>query len=1281
MNHQKPKKTNISIVSRLLEIADQRLLEATGHRLDPLETTVLKGTLEAKTYPALAIATHHSSKTLKDVGAQLWKKLSIALDQPVKKSNVKARLEACQAAVTSQPLEITAIPHQPAHQQDWADAPEISAFFGREDELSQLRQWILQDRAQLVTIVGLKGIGKTGLTIRLGMGGVGKTELSLKLAQGIQTEFDYVIWRSLLNAPPLETILHDIIPFLSDQQETQPADSLEKALETVLKYFQKNRCLLILDNVESILKGQTPESADSLAGEYRSGYENYGLFFQHVGEISHQSCLLLTSREQPKTLQALAKHQPKVRFFQLHGLKKQAARHFFGHSFTPLDKAKAKAEEKALDKIIQFYEGNPLALTLVLKRIQNLFGGNIAEFLAQDNPFFADISGLLNWHFNRLNQAEQEVLYWLAVTREPTPIETLRTDCLTPKFKETIPHTLAALQRRLPINQGTSGFSLQPVIMEYLTEKLIKLIADEIQSQQIHWFNHICLQKGTAKDYIREAQRGLILKPLAHRLRQMVARPAALVSHLNQVLACVKETAVLRTGYSSGNLLSIFRTLDTDLTGYDFSHLTLRQAYLQGMALKQVNFSHADLSTAVFTQSFGGVYAIAFHQTGNYLAIGDSKGDIRLLRSTDYQLIRLLSDEHSNLWITSLAFIAERDWLVSSSFDKTVRLWDIQTGACLKVFTGHTQWIWGLALSPDNNLIASCGDDCTIRVWNIATGQCIRVLTDHSNWVWAVAFSPDGNTLASASYDCTIRLWTVETGECKQVLRDHENSIWSLAFSPDGNTLASGGLDHTIRLWDMTTNICTQTLRGHTKEIRTLAFSPNGKTLVSGGFDGTLKRWEVETGRCVFTYLGHQVGVRAVAISPNGQTLVSGDRQGLRIWDLPRGQCLRSLTGYTNWVWALTILPVTLSQTSTSQNPTSQSPTAQNPTSQVQTVLTGGLDGIIRLWNIQTGTCLQTIEAHNNWVWQIACSPDGKTIATCSDDVTIKLWDSTSGSCMGALQMTLRGHTDGGIWTLNFSPDSQQLISGGQDGTLRIWSRATAQCLKVIEAHDHWIWAVLFDPTGSQFVSGSDDGSIKLWESETHKLKHVWQSQGGVRALVWLSDRTPSLPKESLRLASGHADGSIKLWHIPPETAPSENHIKTNDTAANNIPNQPITAPIKTIAGPQGRDHSLKFHPQTNTLISCAQDSQIKVWDIATGACLTTMSGHQDWVTSMDIFSELEIIVTGSADETLKVWDLRSYQCLQTIKLPLPYEGMNIRHAVGLTESRQQNLLTLGAMA
>ncbi|MEL6880251.1 MAG: NB-ARC domain-containing protein [Cyanobacteria bacterium J06607_10] len=1279
MNHQKPKKTNISIVSRLLEIADQRLLVSTGHRLDPLETIVLKGTLESKTYPALAIATHHSSKTLKDVGAQLWKKLSIALDQPVKKSNVKARLEACQAAFASQPLEIMIVPHQPAHRQDWADAPENSAFFGREEELSQLRQWILQDRAQLVTIVGLKGIGKTGLTIRLGMGGIGKTELSLKLAQGLQTEFDYVIWRSLLNAPSLDTILHDILLFLSNQQETQSAESLEKTLETVLKYFQKNRCLLILDNVESILIGQTPKSAEFSAGEYRSGYENYGLFFHRVGELPHQSCLLLTSREQPKTLQALAKHQPnKVRLFQLHGLKKQAARHLFGHSFTPLDKEKAK--EKALDQVIQFYEGNPLALTLVLKRIQNLFGGDIVEFLAQDNPFFADISDLLNWHFNRLNPAEQEVLYWLAVTREPTPIETLRTDCLTPNLKEKIPHTLASLQCRLPINQSASGFSLQPVVMEYLTEKLIKLIAHEIQSQQIHWFNQICLQKGTAKDYIREAQRCLILKPLTHRLCQMVERPAALVSHLNQVLACVKETTVLRTGYSSGNLLSIFRTLETDLTGYDFSHLTLRQAYLQGMTLKQVNFSHADLSTAVFTQSFGGVYAIAFHQTGDYLAIGDSKGDIRLLRSTDYQLIRLLSDERSNLWITALAFVAGRDWLVSSSFDKTVRLWDVQTGTCLRVFTGHTQWIWGLALSPDSDLIASCGDDCTIRLWDIATGQCVRVLTDHSNWVWAVAFSPDGKTLASASYDCTVRLWTVETGKCKQVLRDHENSIWSLAFSPDGNTLASGGLDHTIRLWDMTTHICTQTLRGRTKEIRTLAFSPDGKTLVSGGFDGTLKRWEVETGRCVFTYLGHQVGVRAVAISPDGQTLVSGDRQGLRIWDLPRGHCLRSLTGYTNWVWALTIFPATLSQSPTSQRPTPQSPTSQNPTSQAQTVLTGGLDGIIRLWNIQTGTCLQTIEAHNNWVWQIACSPDGKTIATCSDDVTIKLWDSTSGSRMGALQMTLRGHTDGGIWTLDFSPDSQQLISGGQDGTLRIWSRATAQRLKVIEAHDHWIWAVLFDPTGSQFVSGSDDGSIKLWESETYKLKHVWQSQRGVRTLAWLSDRIPS-QKESLRLASGHADGSIKLWCIPPETNIPETATLATATLKLDTTDQPITAPIKTFEGHQGWILSLKFHPQNNTLISCAQDSQVKVWDIETGDCLATMTGHQDWVTSMDVFSELEILVTGSADETLKIWDLRSYQCLQTIKLPLPYEGMDVRHAVGLTASRRQNLLALGAIA
>lgn len=1241
-----PKKTNFN-TEKKLELADRLLLRTTDKGLDTLERLVLKGTLENKSYQALASEAHRSPKTLKDIGSQLWKRLSLALAQPVKKSNVKARLESVQKTQSA-----------PLGRKDWADAPDVSTFFGRETEITCLKNWILRDRCRLVAIVGMKGIGKTGLTVKLGMGGIGKTGLSLKLAQGIQEDFDYVIWRSVLNAPSLDHILQDIIQFLSDQQETRLSDSLNTNLITLLKYLKQHRCLIVLDNVESILMahGHDPYNHDSsenptnitqptvsAAGQYQKGYEDYGQLFQKIGEVIHQSCCILTSREKPKNLQTLASEKGKIRFFQLHGLKDEAAKNMFARSEL------RPAATDTLERIIRFYEGNPLALNLALKRIQSIFNGNIVEFLAQENPFFEDINDLLNWHFNRLSWAEKEILYWLAINREPMSISAIRSDCLTLALKDIVTDTLESLQRRLPINRTATGFSLQPVIIEYLTEKLIKHIAHEIQSEQITLLNRICLQKGTAKDYTRKAQQRLILLPLIARLHESLGSTENIVHQLNHLLQQVKATPRWRSGYAPGNLLSLFCTLDTDLTGYDFSHLTIRQSYLQDRPLRQVNFSHADLSTAVFTQSFGGVHSTAFSPDGQYLAIGDSKGEIRLLRQHDYQQVRLLTGHGPTLWITAVAFAPQfsdqSPLLVSSSFDATVRVWNVKTGNCLKVLSGHTHWIWSVDISPDSRLVASGGDDGTAKLWDVETGECLHTLSDHSNWVWAVAFSPDGKTLATGSYDHTIRLWDTATGACLTILNGHDNSVWALAFSPDGTTLVSSSLDHTLRLWDMETKDCLHILKGHTKEVRSVAFSPDGNVVVSGSFDGSLKRWDVKTGHCLFTYVGHRVGVRTVAISPDGQTLVSGDHsQSLRLWDLQKGHCLQSVKGYINWVWSMDVRP---------QSRCSPSPT----------VVTGGLDGSIRLWNIETGHCIQTLDGHDNWIWQVAFSPDGKTIASCSDDESIKLWDIASGQCL----MTLKGHTDGGVWAIDFSLDGKTLISGGQDGTIRLWSMATAACIDTIAAHNNWIWAVLFDQQESQFFSCSDDGTIKLWtrkdqskdEStkeriqaktlETYALRYALQNEGKVMAIA--------LHNGLNLLVSGHNDGSIRLWN-----SLNGEHIRT-------------------LIGHQGWVLSLKFWPGTTTLISSAQDKQIRHWNVETGECLGIMTGHQDWATSLVIADETGVIVSGSADETLRVWDLSTYQCLKTIRLPQPYDGMNIHNVIGLSESQRHNLLSLGAIA
>jgi len=147
--------------------------------------------------------------------------------------------------------------------------------------------------------------------------------------------------------------------------------------------------------------------------------------------------------------------------------------------------------------------------------------------------------------------------------------------------------------------------------------------------------------------------------------------------------------------------------------------------------------------------------------------------------------------------------------LASGSWDKTIKLWDVQTGRALQTLTGYSGVVYSVAFSPDGKVLASGNDDKTIKLWDVQTGRTLQTLIGHSSVVFSVAFSPDGKVLASGSEDNTIKLWEVQTGRVLQTLTGHSNSVLSVAFSPNGKVLASGSydntypFDNTTKLWDV----------------------------------------------------------------------------------------------------------------------------------------------------------------------------------------------------------------------------------------------------------------------------------------------------------------------------------------------------------------------------------------------------------------------------------------------------------------------------------------------
>ncbi|WP_017302018.1 adenylate/guanylate cyclase domain-containing protein [Nodosilinea nodulosa] len=1095
---------------------------------------------------------------------------------------------------------------------DWGEAMDVSVFYGRTAELATLERWIVQEGCRLVTLLGL--------------GGVGKSALSVKLAEQIQAPFAVVIWRSLRNAPPLADLLADLLMVLSDQQEIDLPEAIEGRITRLIAQLQRSRCLLVLDNVESIL------STGDQARAYRAGYDTYGQLFRRVGESRHQSCLVLTSREMPGGLATKTSHTSPIRSLRLGGLGSDDAQAILR------DKGVAPLSSN-LQLLIERYSGNPLALKIVSTTIQEVFGGDVAQFLEQGTVVFGDISNLLEQQFNRLTGFEQQVMLWLAIAREGRSLAELRADILPLATARDLLESLESLQQRSLIEKATSPgqaatFTQQPVVMEYVTERLINQICNELIRSDIGLLDSLALSQAQTKDYLRNAQYRLILQPILAHLQQRLGGQQAAQACLDQTLALLKARPFQTPGYGAGNLLNLLNQMGVSLSGYDFSHLPVWQVYLQGVDLQGVNFAHADLSQSVFTQTMGDVLAIDFSPDGSLLAMGIDR-QILLWRMGDRRQIATL--EGHTAWVRCVAFSPDGQTLASGSLDHTIRLWDVQTGQCLKTLRGHTSDVQSIAFSLDGTLLASGSKDHTVRLWDVQTQQCLKTLTGHCSRLLKVIFAADQTILMSTSDDQTVRFWDLASGDCLQTIETHVNWLLSAALSPNGTTLAVGSDHQTVKFWDVQTGECLGTLPGYSATVWAVAFSPDGQQLATGSDDKTIRLWDMQTRQCLKTWQEHTNQVWQVSFSPDGQTLVSGgEDQAVKLWDVASGHCLTTITSHRNWVAAIAFSP------------------------DGRTLASGSKDQQIRLWDVESGLCTKTQPGHRDVVTAIAFRGGGpggrgasgaeRILATGSDDHTIKLWNAQTLDCV----KTLYGH-DGWVSAIAFSPDGQTLVSGSSDKTVKLWNVRSGECLQTLEGHTQRVKSVAFHPQGAIIASGSDDHTVKLWDVATGNC---------VQTLAGHTDWVLSVAfsPDGQLVASGSGDRTIKLW----------------DLQTGNC--------VRTLEGHGDRVRSIAFSPicteeqEGNVLASGSEDCSVKLWNMQSGACLQTLTGHDQIVWMVTFNHNGQQMASCSDDGTIYIWDSKTGERLKVLTADRPYEGMVITGAVGLTAAQQATLCALGAI-
>jgi small GTP-binding protein len=280
-----------------------------------------------------------------------------------------------------------------------------------------------------------------------------------------------------------------------------------------------------------------------------------------------------------------------------------------------------------------------------------------------------------------------------------------------------------------------------------------------------------------------------------------------------------------------------------------------------------------------------GILAFAFSPDGKRALCGyHGDNTVRLWDVETGRCLRVLKG-HTDM-VDCVAWSADQRRALSGSHDSTVRLWDVETGRCLRVLEGHTSAVWGMVWSADQRRALTHGHDKTVRLWDVETGRCLRVLKGHTDGVSGVVWSADERRALSCSGN-TVWLWEVETGRCLRVLEGHTSYVTELQWSADERCALSYSEDNTMRLWEVETGRCLRVLEGHTDGVRSVVWSPDGRFALSGGYDKTVRLWEVETGRCLRVLEGHTDSVSSVMWSTDQHRAFSCDQQGgIRVWDL-----------------------------------------------------------------------------------------------------------------------------------------------------------------------------------------------------------------------------------------------------------------------------------------------------------------------------------------------------------------------------------------------------------
>jgi WD40 repeat protein len=572
------------------------------------------------------------------------------------------------------------------------------------------------------------------------------------------------------------------------------------------------------------------------------------------------------------------------------------------------------------------------------------------------------------------------------------------------------------------------------------------------------------------------------------------------------------------------------------------------------------------------------------------------------------------------------AFSPDGTRIAAASWDRTAGVWDAATGEEIAVLRGHEEDVRSASFSPDGRRIVTASDDETARVWDAATGKEILSLSGHEGGALSAAFSPDGTGVITVSRwggadNKFARVWDAATGKEIVVLRGQDAIVFSAAFSPDGTRIVTTSGDEIAGVWDAATGRETATLRGHENKVRSAAFSPDGGRIVTASEDRTARIWDEATGKEIVVLRGHGAQVQTAAFSLDGRRIVTAsDDKTARVWDAATGKEIAALRGHE-----AEVLSAVFSSDGTRALTTSE-------------------DMTVRVWDTATGREIAALRGQARVVSNATFSPDGTRIVTPSDDKTARVWDAATGKEIAGLD----GHGDE-VYDAAFSPDGTRIVTASADTTARVWEAGTGKEIVVLRGHEAIVSSASFSPDGTRIVTASADKTARVWDAATGKEIAALRGHEGP---VW----SPSFSPDGGRIVTNSWDKTVRVWSAATgkEIAALRQYGKLVRSAAFSPDGRRIVtaednfavvwdaATGNEIAGLDGHGEDVfdaAFSPDGTRIVTASADKTARVWDAATGKEIAALRGHEEFVSSAAFSPDETRIVTASADKTARVWD------------------------------------------